>query len=116
MRTRDVQVLQQSFALRHIMRPGDRLDPASGLTAFAAVKQDAGEMRRQMIEQFYFLVHAKRLPRLHDRIESAGRIHEKRRPGADHLVARDDAIDDRGGHSAGRLALRLYLRTRRRRG
>ena len=25
-------------------------NPASGLTAFAAVKQDAGEMRRQMIE------------------------------------------------------------------
>jgi len=57
-------------------------------------------MRRQMIEQFYFLVHAKRRPCLHDGIESAGRIHEKRRPGADHLVARDDAVDDRGGHSA----------------
>jgi hypothetical protein len=71
-----VQVLEQAFALRDIMRPGDRFDPAAGLTAFAAVEQDAGEMRRQMIEQFYLLVHAKRRPCLDHRIESAGRIHE----------------------------------------
>jgi hypothetical protein len=49
-----VQVLEQAFALRDIMRLGDRFDPAAGLTAFAAVEQDAGEMRRQMIEQFIF--------------------------------------------------------------
>jgi hypothetical protein len=50
MRACNVQMLEQPFALRDVMPPGDRLDPPARLAAFAPVEQDAGEMRRQMIE------------------------------------------------------------------
>jgi len=48
MRARDLQVIKQAFALRHVMRPRDRLDAAAGLAAFPPIEQDAGEMRGQM--------------------------------------------------------------------
>ena len=80
------------------MLPGDALDPAAGLAAFAAVEQDAGKTLWQMIEQFYPGVAAERRPRLDHRIEAAGRIHQQRRPGADHLITRRDAVDDRARH------------------
>jgi hypothetical protein len=50
MRARNAQMLEQPFALRDVMPPSDRLDPPARLAAFAPVEQDAGEMRRQMIE------------------------------------------------------------------
>jgi hypothetical protein len=58
------------------MRPADRLDAAAGLAAFAAVKKDASEMRRQMVEQFDLLIDAERRLRFDHRIETAGRIHQ----------------------------------------
>ncbi|HEV3161547.1 MAG TPA: hypothetical protein VGZ89_16420 [Xanthobacteraceae bacterium] len=76
MRARNRQVLQEPFALRHVMRPADRLDAAAGLAAFAAVKKDASEMRRQMVEQFDLLIDAERRLRFDHRIETAGRIHQ----------------------------------------
>jgi hypothetical protein len=76
MGARDAQMLEQAFALRHVMRPTDRLDAAAGLAAFAAIEKDAGEMRRQMVEQFDLLIDAERRPRFDHRIETAGRVHQ----------------------------------------
>jgi len=72
MRARDVQVVEQAFALRHVMRRGDRL--GTGLAAFAPVEQDASERRRQVVKQFDLLIHAERRPRLDHRVEGAQRI------------------------------------------
>jgi hypothetical protein len=40
--TRDAQVVEQSFALRDILRPGHALDTPAGLPTFAPVEHDAG--------------------------------------------------------------------------
>src|ERR1700719_3988071 len=52
MRAFDAEMVEQPLTLRDKMLPGDALDPAAGLAAFAAVEQDAGKTLRQMIEQF----------------------------------------------------------------
>ncbi len=80
------------------MRPGHALDAAARLAAFAAVEHDAGVVLRQMIEQLDLGVDALRRPGLDHGIEAAGRVHQQRRPGADDLVARRDAVDDRTRH------------------
>src|SRR5580704_7301178 len=98
MRALDAEMVEQSLTLGDEMPPGDALDPAAGLAAFAAVEQDAGKTLRQMIEQFYPGVAAERRPRFDHSVEAAGRVHQDRRPGADHLVTRRDAIDDRARH------------------
>src|SRR5580704_17207459 len=80
MRALDAEMIEQTFALGDEMPPGDALDPAAGLAAFAAVEQDAGKTLRQMIEQFYPGVAAERRPRLDHGVEAAGRVHQQRRP------------------------------------
>jgi hypothetical protein len=79
MRACNVQMLEQPFALRDVMPPGDRLDPSARLAAFASVEQDAAKMRRQMIEQLYLLVDAECRPGFGHRIEAARRVHQERR-------------------------------------
>src|SRR5262249_7758394 len=98
MRAFDPEVIEQAFALRDVMRPGDALDAAAGLAAFAPVEQDAGVALRQMIEQLDPGIDALRAPRVYRRVETARRVHQERRAGARHLVARGDTVDDRGGH------------------
>ena len=98
MRARNAEVIEQALALRDVMRPGHALDAAAGLSAFAAVEHDAGKMFRQMIEQLDLGVDALRRPGLDHGVEAAGRVHQDRRPGADDLVARRDAVDDRARH------------------
>src|SRR5580704_19011119 len=98
MRALDAEMVEQAFALRDEMPPGDALDPPAGLAAFAAVEQDAAKTLWQMIEQFYPGVAAKRRPRFDHGVEAAGRVHQQRRSGANHLVARGDAVDDRARH------------------
>ena len=88
-----LQMVEQAFALRDVMRPGHGLDAAAGLAAFAAVEQDAGEVLRQMIEQLDLGVDALRRPGLDHRVEAARRVHQDRRAGADDLIARRDAVD-----------------------
>src|SRR6184192_893789 len=94
MRAPDVQMVQQSLALRHVVRPGDALDAAAGLAALAPVEDDAAVLFRQVLEELDPGVDALRAPLLHRRIEAAWRVHQQRRPGADQLVARLDAVDD----------------------
>src|SRR2546422_7572140 len=93
-RALDVQMVQQSLALRHVVRPGDLLDAAAGLAALAPVEDDAAVLFRQVLEELDPGVDALRAPLLYRRIEAAWRIHQQRRPGADQLVARLDAADD----------------------
>src|ERR1700675_1863524 len=80
------------------MLPGDALDPAARLAAFAAVEQDAGKAFWQMIEQLDSGIATNRRPRLDHRVEAAGRVHQQRRSGADHLVSRRDAVDRHSRH------------------
>ena len=107
MRALDAEMIEQPFTLGDEMLPGDALHPAARLAAFAAVEQDAGKTLRQMIEQFYPGVAAERRPRLDHRVEAAGRVHQKRRPGADHLVTRRDAVDRDRGHEGSLFILRV---------
>src|SRR5436309_2196415 len=93
-RALDVQVVQQSLALRRVMRPGDPLDAAARLAALAPVEDDAAVLFRQVLEELDPGVDALRAPLLYRRIEAAWRVHQQRRPGADQLVARLDAADD----------------------
>ncbi len=94
----EFQVLEQALALRHVVRPGDALDSTARLPSLAPVENDAGVFLRQVIEQLDAGVHALRGPLVQGRIEPGGRVHEQRRPVADHLVAGLDAVDERGGH------------------
>src|ERR1700691_5892500 len=96
----DAEMVEQAFALCDEMLPSQGLDPPARLAAFAAVEQDAGETLWQMIEQFYPGVTAERRPRLDGRVEAAGRVHQQRRPRADHFVARRDAVDCSSGHGS----------------
>src|SRR5258708_34612936 len=93
-RAPDVQMIQQSLALRHVVRPGDALDAAARLAALAPVEDDAAVLLRPVLEELDAAVDALRAPLLHRRIEATWRIHQQRRPGADRLVARPDAVDD----------------------
>src|SRR3989454_10220076 len=93
-RAPDVQMVQQSLALRRVMRPGDPLDAAARLAALAPVEDDAAVLFRQVLEELDPGVDALRAPLLYCRIEAAWRVHQQRRPGADQLVARLDAADD----------------------
>src|SRR3989454_8534631 len=93
-RAPDVQMLQQPLALRHVVRPGDALDAAARLATLAPVEDDAAVLFRQVLEELDPGVDALRAPLLHRRIEATWRIHQQRRPRADHLVARLDAADD----------------------
>jgi hypothetical protein len=49
MRTRNIEMLEQALSLRDEVAPGDALDAAAGLPAFAAVKHDAGVALGQTI-------------------------------------------------------------------
>src|SRR5437763_14406504 len=82
-RAPDVQMLQQSLALRHVVCPGDALDAAAGLAALAPVEDDAAVLFRQVLEELDPGVDALRAPLLYRRIEAAWRIHrsEERRVG-----------------------------------
>src|SRR6185437_1187325 len=106
-------MVEQPFALRHVMRPGDALHPAAGLAAFAAVERDAGKMLRQVIKEFYAGIHALRRPGLHHRIESARRVHQKRRARAEHVVTRVNAIDRGRGHGTPHPLIYRPARARR---
>jgi hypothetical protein len=97
-RALDAEMIEQAFALRDEMLPGDALDPAARLAAFAAVEQDAGKTLWQMIKQLDPGVAAERRPRLNHGVEAAGRVHQERRPGAERFVARRDAVDNRACH------------------
>src|SRR6267143_7048194 len=57
-RALDAQMVQQSLALRHVVRPGDALDAAAGLAALAPVEGDAGIFLRQVIEELDAAVDA----------------------------------------------------------
>src|SRR2546426_12373255 len=57
-RAPDVQMVQQSLALRHVMRPGDALDAAAGLVALAPVEDDAAVLFRQVLEELDAAVDA----------------------------------------------------------
>src|SRR2546425_11026201 len=93
-RALDAQMIQQPLALRNVVRPGDALDAAAGLAALAPVEDDAAVFFRQVLEELDPGVDALRAPLLYRRIEAARRVHQQRRPGADQLVARLDAVDD----------------------
>ena len=45
------EMIEQSLALRDVMRPGHALDASARLAAFAAVEHDAGVFFRQVVEQ-----------------------------------------------------------------
>jgi len=94
----DLEMVQQSLALRHVLRPGHALDPAARRPAFAPVEQDAGVFFRQMVDELDLGVDAERRPFLDRGVEAAGRVHQQRRSGARDLVAGGDAVDDRGRH------------------
>src|SRR5712691_11639558 len=99
-------MIEQSLALRDVVRPGHALDAAARLAAFAPVEHDAGVFFRQVVEQFYLGVDALRRPLVQSGIEAGGRVHQERRPRAPHVVACRDAVDDCGCHDAsGRLTL-----------
>src|SRR5437016_10762724 len=93
MRALELQVLEQTFALRDVVRPGDALDTAARLPGLASVEDDAGISFRKMIEQLDSGVHALRLPLVQGRIEARRRVHQQRRTAADDLVVRLDAVD-----------------------
>src|SRR5882672_8744260 len=71
-RAPDVQMIQQSLALRHVVRPGDALYAAARLLAFAPVEDDAAVLFRQVLEELDPGVDALRAPFLHRRIEAPG--------------------------------------------
>ena len=96
---RNVQMVEQSFALRDVMRPGHGLEAAAGLTAFAAVEQDAGVGLRQMVEELDLGVDALRRPSLDHGVKTARRVHQDRRPGADDFIMRRDAVDVDARHA-----------------
>src|SRR5688500_209533 len=98
MRILDAEMLQQPFALFRIVRPADRLDAAAGAAGFAPVERDAGVVPRQVVEELELLVDAEGRPLLDSRIEAAARVKQNWRAGAQHLVARLDAIDARRRH------------------
>src|SRR5260370_34147563 len=70
MRARNLQMLEQPFALRDVMPPSDRLDPPPRFAAFSPVEQDAGAMRRQIIEHLYLLIDAGGRPGLRHRTDA----------------------------------------------
>ncbi len=92
----EAQVIQQSPPLSDVVRPGDTLDAAARLAAFAPVEDNAGVFLGQVLEQLDPRVHTLRLPLVQGRIEPGGRVHQERRPVADHLVARLNAVDKSG--------------------
>jgi hypothetical protein len=98
MRAFDIEMIEQAFALRNIMRPGHALDAPPGRPAFAPVEQDAAIGLGQMVERLDLGVDSLRGPFVQTRIESGRRIHQQRRSGANHFIARRDAVDDGGGH------------------
>src|SRR5262249_23700288 len=101
--TPDIQVVEQSFALLDVMTPGNGFDTTSGLAALAPVEDDASESFRKVIENSCLRVNTQRGPFLYRCIEAAGRVHQQRRAGANHLVSRRDAINSCCGHDVAPL-------------
>src|SRR5437762_2072864 len=83
------------------MRPGQTLDPPARLATLAPVEHDAAVVGWEMIEQLDPGVDAERRPALDSGVETAGRVHQERRPGPNHLVTCRDTVDDRAGHAKG---------------
>src|SRR5216684_436816 len=63
-RALDLQVLEQSLALRHVVRPGNAFDAAARLAALAPVEDDAAVFLRQVVEQLDAGVYALSAPLL----------------------------------------------------
>src|SRR5215510_10202057 len=70
MRTLDIQVVQQSFALGDVVVPRETFDTASGLTAFAPVENDAAKFFGEVFQNLDPCVNALRRPLLQSCIES----------------------------------------------
>src|SRR5207249_12100511 len=62
MRALELQVLEQAFALRDVVRPADALDAAARLPGLASVEDQAGIFWGQMTEQLDPGIHALRFP------------------------------------------------------
>jgi len=93
-RALDVEMVQQSFALRDVVTPRNSFDTASRLTAFTPVENDACKFFREIIENLDFCVDTLRRPLLQSCVESRRRVHQERRSGANHFVSCLNAIDD----------------------
>ena len=98
-RALDAQVLEQELSVPRVMRPGDELDASRRLAALAPVEHDAAEFLRQVLEQLDARVDALRGPFLDRRVEAARRVHQDRRPVAQHLIARAQSVDQRFSHA-----------------
>ena len=99
MRALHAQVLEQRLSVPCVMRPGDELEAPGRLTALAPVEHDAAVFLRQVIEQLDARVDPLRAPLFDRRVEPARRVHQERRPIAQHLVARAQAVDQRFSHA-----------------
>src|SRR5579871_2685714 len=106
MRARNAEIVEQAFALGDVVGPGDRLDAAARLAAFAAIERNAGEFLRQVIEEPDLRVDAERRPGFDDGIEAARRIHQKRRSAAQDLVTRGNAVNADAWHGIADISSR----------
>src|ERR1700723_4664629 len=93
-------MIEQTLALGDVVSPTDALDPATGLSGFAPIENDAGVAAAQMLERLGARIGAERGPGVERRIESARREHQQRRPCAQGFIASRDAVDGVDGHGA----------------